>query len=73
MARVSRSRRARAVASSSVKAKKGCCKSRPRCKRCPVVLKRLEREGFAKREGKRRYTISPELDKRTLKRARRRA
>jgi hypothetical protein len=30
----------------SVKLKKKCCKSDPRCKRCPVVWKRLEKQGI---------------------------
>ena len=33
-----------------VKPKKRCCQSRPRCKRCPVVMKRLHKAGLAKRE-----------------------
>ena len=40
-----------------VKTKKKCCKSGPRCKRCPVVCKRLEREGLAVRESKRVWTL----------------
>jgi hypothetical protein len=56
----------------AVKAKKKCCKSRPRCKRCPVVLKRLEQEGLAERLSKRRYEFAPELKKKELKAARRR-
>jgi hypothetical protein len=32
-----------------VKAKKSCCKSNPRCKRCPGVMKRLGRTGHAER------------------------
>jgi hypothetical protein len=56
-----------------VKAKKACCSSRPRCKRCPLVLKRLERAGLAERKpGTRRYTLAPELSKRELRDARRR-
>jgi len=31
------------------RAKKKCCKDKPRCKTCPVVLKRLSDEGFARR------------------------
>jgi len=31
----------------TVKPKKRCCQSRPRCKRCPVVLKRLRKAGLA--------------------------
>jgi hypothetical protein len=30
----------------SVKLKKKCCKSGPRCKRCPVVWKRLAKQGI---------------------------
>jgi hypothetical protein len=55
-----------------VKVKKKCCKSRPRCKRCPVVLKRLEGQGLAERQSKRRYELSPSLKKRQLKGARQR-
>jgi hypothetical protein len=40
-----------------VKAKRPCCKSSPRCKRCPVVLKRLERGGSAVRTGRRRFRL----------------
>ncbi len=39
-----------------VKAKKRCCKSRPRCKRCPVVLRRLAKAGLADQHG-RRYDV----------------
>ena len=31
----------------TVKPKKRCCQSRPRCKRCPVVMKRLHKAGLA--------------------------
>ena len=37
--------------------KRPCCDSKPRCKRCPVVLMRLEKAGRAKRTGKRTYVI----------------
>ena len=43
--------------SGRVKTKKKCCKSGPRCKRCPVVCKRLEREGLAVRESKRVWVL----------------
>ena len=56
-----------------VKAKRKCCKSNPRCKRCPVVFKRLEAADLAERVGKRRWAVSPDLKKTTLKKARRRA
>ena len=35
-----------------VKAKKRCCQSRPRCKRCPVVLRRLAKAGLAEQSGR---------------------
>jgi hypothetical protein len=53
-----------------VKPKKGCCKSNPRCKRCPVVLKRLHRAGLAQRRSDGFVVISPELTKKQLKAAR---
>ena len=56
----------------SVKTKAKCCKSGPRCKRCPVVYKRLEREGLAERTGKRSYVILEPPTKKQMKRARRR-
>jgi hypothetical protein len=40
-----------------VKTKKSCCKDGPRCKKCPVVWKRLEKEGYAERVSKRQYTL----------------
>ena len=43
-----------------VKPKKKCCKSRPRCKRCPVVCKRLTKAGLAtKRENGTFVLITP--------------
>lgn len=55
-----------------VKTKSKCCKSGPRCKRCPVVYKRLEAAGQAERVGKRRYVILEPPTKKQMKRARRR-
>jgi hypothetical protein len=55
--------------STLVKPKKGCCKSDPRCKRCPVVMKRLAAQGLAERQGK-RYLLAAELRKKQLKAAR---
>jgi hypothetical protein len=52
-----------------VKPKKRCCKSGPRCKRCPVVLMRLEGQGLAHR-AKGRYVLSDKLKKKQLKAAR---
>jgi hypothetical protein len=53
-----------------VKTKKRCCKSRPRCKRCPVTCKRLENAGFAVREDSRHYIVELGIGKKTLKAAR---
>ena len=53
----------------AVKAKKRCCKDGPRCKRCPVVLKKLEKAGFAERESARRFSVG-KVPKKTLKAAR---
>ncbi len=55
--------------SGRVKTKKKCCKSGPRCKRCPVVCKRLEREGLAVRESKRVWVLV-DVTKPALKAAR---
>jgi hypothetical protein len=53
-----------------VKTKKRCCKSGPRCKRCPVVMKRLEKRGLAERVELRVYRISSDAKKKHLKAAR---
>ena len=53
-----------------VKTKKRCCKSGPRCKKCPVVCKRLENEGLAIRQSKRHYLVELNISKKQLKAAR---
>ena len=53
-----------------IKSRKKCCKSSPRCKRCPVVCKRLESQGLAVREAKFHYLVSLDVKKKTLKAAR---
>jgi hypothetical protein len=58
-----------AMRTKRVKPRKRCCKSRPRCKRCPVVCKRLETQGLAERQGK-HYLVSLDIKKKTLKAAR---
>jgi hypothetical protein len=50
--------------------KQECCKSRPRCKRCPAVWKRLAKQGYAERESKLRYVVLDVLPKRAVKAAR---
>jgi hypothetical protein len=52
-----------------VTVKKRCCKSDPRCKRCPVVAKRLSAVGMARRTAKRTYVL--DAPKKAIKRARR--
>jgi hypothetical protein len=54
----------------ALKPKRTCCKDRPRCKRCPVVLKRLEKAGLAERRDDGRFRVDPDLTKRELKAAR---
>ena len=43
--------------SKAIKSKKSCCKSGRRCKRCPVVCKRLEKLGYVERHAKRHWTL----------------
>ena len=57
------------VAGKAIKPKKACCKSGPRCKRCPVVLTRLAEQGLAERDGM-RYLLAADLRKKQLKSAR---
>jgi hypothetical protein len=56
-----------------VRCKRECCKSSKRCKRCPVVWKKLSKHGYAQRSGKLQYVIVEVVPKRTLKAARHRA
>lgn len=60
------------AAARTVKTKKKCCKSGPRCKRCPAAMKKLERRGLATRTGKRSYVVSLAATKQDLKAARKR-
>ena len=58
----------------SVTAKKKCCKDRPRCKKCPLVLKRLVDAGVAERLGERsdarEFAVAKKVPKKVLKAAR---
>lgn len=56
--------------SAAVKAKKKCCKDKPRCKKCPVTLLRLSKEGYAEREGRREYVLDKKIPAKVLKAAR---
>ena len=53
-----------------VRTKKKCCKSGPRCKRCPAAMKKLEKRGLATKLGKRSYLVSLDATKKDLKAAR---
>ncbi len=53
----------------AVKVKTKCCKDTPRCKKCPVVLKCLAKQGLAEREGD-RYILAKDVPKKALKAAR---
>jgi hypothetical protein len=55
----------------TLKAKARCCNSRPRCKRCPLVCRRLERAGHAERVGKRVWIVPKKIPKKALRKARR--
>jgi hypothetical protein len=55
-----------------IKPKKGCCKSDPRCKRCPVVAKRLVKQGIAERRPDGIVVLSVGVTKRQVKAARKR-
>ena len=54
----------------AIRCKKKCCKSGTRCKKCPVVWKKLSRQGYAERTGKLHYVVIDVLPKRALKAAR---
>jgi hypothetical protein len=54
----------------TVTAKKTCCKDKPRCKKCPVVLKRLAAAGLAERVDKRTYVVASGVRKADMKAAR---
>ncbi len=51
----------------TVTTKKSCCKDKPRCKRCPVVLKRLADADLAERVDKRVYRVADGVTKKQLK------
>jgi hypothetical protein len=55
-----------------IKTKKACCKSNPRCKRCPVVSKRLMKRGLARRRSDGMVVLSPDVTKKQLRAARQR-
>ena len=56
------------------KAKKKCCKDKPRCAQCPVVLMRLEKMGYAEQDADkpRRFTVDTNVPKKAMLIARQR-
>jgi hypothetical protein len=56
----------------TLKPKKGCCKSNPRCKRCPVVCKRLVKQGLAERRSDGIVVLFVGVSKKQIKLARKR-
>ncbi len=57
------------AAGKAIKPKKSCCKSGPRCKRCPVVCKRLVKQGLASKEDG-RIVLAKDVRKKDVKAAR---
>ena len=55
-----------------IKPKAKCCKDKPRCKRCPVVLKKLEKAGYGERREDGRYVFETPVPKKAIKAARKR-
>ena len=53
-----------------VKAKKKCCRDNPRCKSCPVVLKRLSDGGYLERRDRTAYVVLAKPKKAALVAAR---
>ena len=51
-------------------AKKKCCKDKPRCKTCPVVLKRISDAGHLERLDLRTYKVTDKPKKSDLAAAR---
>lgn len=58
------------MAKDPIKAKKDCCKDCPRCKRCPVVCKRLAKEGYFERTSKRVFVPNGKVPKKAIRAAR---
>lgn len=51
----------------TITVKKKCCKSNPRCKKCPVVLHRLTMLGHAEKTGGRKYEMLSKPPKKVAK------
>ncbi len=53
-----------------VEPKKKCCRDKPRCKRCPVVCKRLVKQGLAEKQPDGHFVLAVTLKKKQYKAAR---
>jgi hypothetical protein len=51
----------------TVRTKKRCCHSSPRCKKCPVAWRRLTKAGLAQRVEGREYLVVEKIRTRDLK------
>jgi hypothetical protein len=50
----------------TVRTKKRCCNSDPRCKKCPVAWRRLAKAGLAQRVDGREYLVLEKIRKKDL-------
>ena len=46
--------------------KKKCCKDKSRCRKCPVLLTRLVKMGYAEKDGKTGFAVSAKVPKKVL-------
>lgn len=49
-----------------VTAKKKCCKDKERCMKCPLVLCRLTKLGYAEKDSKTVYKVAGKIPKKVL-------
>jgi len=49
-----------------VTAKKKCCKDEVLCAKCPLVLMRLVKQGYAEKDGKTGYKVAAKVPKKVL-------
>ena len=59
-----------AKAAKPIKPKKRCCRDSPRCKRCPVVCKKLMKQGLAEKLDDGRFVLAVSLSRKQYKAAR---
>lgn len=50
--------------------KKKCCQDKSRCSKCPLVLMRLVKLGYAEKDGRTEYKVSSKVPKKVLQDAR---